>query len=48
MGTDIYDSVDYSVVDPTKKWQILKTQSRFALWGTHNCPGLLGFTTTIH
>jgi hypothetical protein len=51
VGTNIYNRVDYSVVDPTKKWKILKTQSRFALWGTHKCsprPGLLGLTTTIH
>lgn len=30
--------IDYSVVNPDNKWKILRSQSRFALWGKSKHP----------
>lgn len=29
----VINGIDYGIVDPSRKWQMLKTQKRFAAWG---------------
>lgn len=39
-GPTLVRGVDYSVVDPTNKWRMLKSQWRFALWCMSSHPVL--------
>ncbi|KAK5173250.1 uncharacterized protein LTR77_001931 [Saxophila tyrrhenica] len=46
---ELIKGVDFSVVDPSQKWKILRSQSRFALWALWLSSGVImqGFDITV-